>query len=350
MHDPLGWRPHRPPPLDAPVEAVVRRGDALAQRWLVALLASRPLKQAGAVPIAQLAAQGPELCAAIVRALVSDEELERLRGDRDLAALARRAGRIAGAADAAGTVDAVELLRRVIWEAIDQQLPEALGGDGTAMLAQRGALADRLAHVCAIVTAESTSAAPAVEREPDVAPRTDEMPRIHVAPGEETPLWIAALERYLAEGRRCSLMLIELDGAERLRASEPAGTIDAAFGRASRAIRAQVRRGDLIAHEENGRAWVISPDLGRAGANALAERIAAAIERAASLRAVPLAASVGIAVHPEDGRDVDSLMSRAEEAMFAARAEGARVAGRGATSAPPGPGDGGFGPGPRIVG
>jgi GGDEF domain-containing protein len=332
------------------VEGIVRRGDALAQRWLVALLAVRPLEQAGAVPVAQLAAQGPELCSAIVRALVSDEELDRLRGDRDLAALARRAGRIAGAADAAGTVDAIELLRRVIWEAIEQQLPDALGGDGAAMLAQRAALADRLAHVCAIVTAESISAAPSVEREPFNPPRTDDVPRIRVARGDETPLWISALERHLAEGRRCSLLLIELDGAERLRASEPAGAVDAAFGRASRAIRAQVRRGDLIAHEEDGRAWVISPDLGRAGANALAERIAAAIERAASLRAVPLAASVGIAVHPEDGRDVESLMHRAEEAMFAARAEGARVAGGGATSAPPGPGDSGFGPGPRVVG
>jgi GGDEF domain-containing protein len=189
-----------------------------------------------------------------------------------------------------------------------------------------------------------------VAREPGLAPPPDDLPRIHVAPGAETPLWIEALESHLAEGRRFSLLLVELDGAERLRASEHAGAVEAAFGRAARAIRAQVRRGDLIAHEEDGRAWVISPDLGRAGANALAERIAAAIERAASLRAVPLAASVGIAVHPEDGRDVESLMHRAEEAMFAARAEGARVAGGGATSVPPGPGDGGFGPGPRIAG
>jgi GGDEF domain-containing protein len=337
----LPGRRRVPPPLDAPVAGLVQKGDELAQRWLVALLGSRRLEAAATVPVAELTSQGPALCSAIVRALVSESELERLRGDRDLAPLAASAGRLAGASDGGAAVEAIELLRAVVWEAIEEESARA----GAEHAVGWAPLGDRLAHVCAVLTAATLSAMGVPRAK--APPAADELAPVRAARGEGAPLWVEALERQVAQGGRFALLLVELDGADQLRASEPAGAADAAFARAARAIRAQIRRGDLVAHEEDGRTWVIAPELGRAGANALAERIAAAIERAASLRAVPLAASVGVAIFPEDAPDGQSLSGRAEEDMFATRAQGAR--GDGGAGGGPEP-DGGVRPGPRAVG
>src|SRR5438067_6295431 len=80
-----------PPALDAPV-AGLSDADALAKAWLLELLAARPLIEADRVPLGRLAVEGPALCAAVVRALVSDRELSRLREDGDLAGVAASAG------------------------------------------------------------------------------------------------------------------------------------------------------------------------------------------------------------------------------------------------------------------
>src|SRR5207248_2427909 len=83
------------------------------------------------------------------------------------------------------------------------------------------------------------------------------------------PLWIEALERQLADGGRSgrsfALLLVDLDSAERLRLAGPEEAADA-FARAGRAVREEVRRPDVVAHEGDGRVWVIAGDTGRAGA------------------------------------------------------------------------------------
>jgi len=97
-----------PPALDAPV---VGLGDteALAKEWLLELIGSRPLGEAVRVSTDRMAADGPALVAAVVAALVSDRELERLAADGEKAALAAAAGAIAGAGGPAEVVAALEL-------------------------------------------------------------------------------------------------------------------------------------------------------------------------------------------------------------------------------------------------
>jgi GGDEF domain-containing protein len=116
-----------------------------------------------------------------------------------------------------------------------------------------------------------------------------------------------------------------VDGADRLRAVTP--SVDA-LTTLGRSIRQLVRRGDLLAHEDDGRIWVIAPGSGRAGGVALASRLADAVRHSGELRGAPLTASVGLAVYPEDGIDAASLTDHAEEQMYAARASGISVAGR----------------------
>ena len=327
-----------PPSLDAPV-AGLGNADALAKSWLLELIAARPLGEAARVPTERMGVDGPKLVAAVIGALVSDRELERLTPEGDLGGLAAAAGAIAGAEGPADVVAAVERLRSVVWAAIERTAPGPPPLD----------LAGRLAHVCATV-AQVALAAEGLRAGSAEPPQDDELSRIRLARVGDGPLWVEALERQLADGsrsgRRFALLLVELDAAEHLRLAG-ADEAAAAFARIGRAVREHVRRADVVAHEDDGRLWVIAGDTGRSGAKALALRIADAVEGAASLQGAALTASVGIAVYPDDGRDAAALTGQAEEGMYAARAVGTRVGGG---PEPDGPPHGGVRSGPWAVG
>jgi predicted signal transduction protein with EAL and GGDEF domain len=176
---------------------------------------------------------------------------------------------------------------------------------------------------------------------------------------DDGDLWIATLERHVdraqREGGGLALLRVELVDGERLAAT---AAVDAPaaededrgvpYGRLAQAIRRAIRRQDLVASDRQGRAWVIAPAVGRAGAIALAERIGAGVEHGEHWRGAPLAATIGFAVYGEDGRDAATLIDRAEEAMLAASAAGVRIGE--AVPAPLGAPDGeGGGSGPRLV-
>src|SRR3989442_6170239 len=117
-------RPARARPVaDAPVAALVAAAEDLAKGWLLELVAAGPLDAAAALPFAELAREGPALCAAVARALRDDAELARLAPGGDLAPLAARAGALAGAGDAASAVAPVHPLRRLPWGTPPAELP-----------------------------------------------------------------------------------------------------------------------------------------------------------------------------------------------------------------------------------
>ena len=325
-----------PPALDAPV---VGLGDteALAKEWLLELIASRPLGQAVRVPADRIATDGPALVAAVVGALVSDRELQRLAPGGENTGLAAAAGAIAGAGAPAEVVAALERLRSVLWTAIERTAPGA----------PPAGLPGRLAHVCATVA--QTALAAGDRRAPAGSIGDDELAPIRAARAGDGPLWIEALERQLADGgrsgRRFALLLVDLDSADRLRLAGADEAADA-FARISRAVREHVRRADVVAHEDDGRVWVIAGDTGRSGGRALGLRIADAVEAAASLSGAALTASVGIAIYPDDGREAPVLTAQAEEGMYAARAAGTRVGGGPDPEKTP---EGGARSGPRAV-
>ena len=108
-------------------------------------------------------------------------------------------------------------------------------------------------------------------------------------------------------------------------AVEAPGEASATFGRFAQAVRDAVRRQDILACESDSRAWVIARDTGRAGAQALADRIAATVSAGREWRGAPLAVTLGVAVLGEDGRDSATLIDVAEEARFAAAASGIAI-------------------------
>jgi len=157
-------------------------------------------------------------------------------------------------------------------------------------------------------------------------------PRIAPAP-EPAPvpdsLWKEALADEIREadrsGSALSLLLIELEDADRVLAVEAPGEATATFGRFAQAVRSVVRRQDILACETGSRAWVIARETGRLGAHALAARMVAAVGASPAWRGAPLTVTIGFAVLGEDGGEVESLLEAAEEARFAAAASGIGV-------------------------
>lgn len=387
----------------ADAELLAGRAQAIAKGWLLTLLERAPLAAVAAIPAADLASEGPAVCAAFARALGADAELDRLRPAGDLAPLVRRIGALAGAHDAAATLAAVDALRACLWAAAldargsrgDDLAPLAERLAAVALVAGATALADATAAPAQAPTAAAPPTpvvAPAPEPASDLAPPP--APRaapLSAAPPQDAPapavhdlrdaaasvtelparpvsdarpgsaafasamddgdLWIATLERHIdrcqREGGGLALLRVELVDGERLAASATAPEPEdrgVPYGRLAQAIRRAIRRQDLVASDRQGRAWVIAPAVGRAGAIALAERIGAGVEHGEHWRGAPLAATIGFAVYGEDGRDAVTLIDRAEEAMLAASAAGVRIG-----EALPSPDGEGGAPGPRLV-
>jgi GGDEF domain-containing protein len=271
-------------------------GEAVAKAWLLALLAAAPLASAPAVPVAELAAGGPPLCAALLAAVGSEAALDRLRPGGDRAALAAGAAALAGARDPAVAAGAVAALRRALSGTLARELRDVDA-------ATTAALAERIAHIADVVTAAVL--APAIGA--DLA-------------GAEEP-WRVGIDRRLAAGGApFAVFAVEADDAERLAAA--GGADAAALDALEPAVRDAARPGAEVVRERPGRLWVLAP---AEGANALAGRIAEAAGAAAAPHGTPLGVAVGIARWPDDGPDAAALAARADERLFAARAAGVPV-------------------------
>jgi GGDEF domain-containing protein len=346
------------PVADAPVDALLDRSEDLAKGWLLALLEEAALDSVPAILASELAQDGPRLCDAVVRALADDSDIRRLEPGGALEPLAARTGALAGASTAEATMRAVDALHAVVWGGVREELGGNPDPEQIAELAERLALVTehlRAAALTGLTTPftaapSATPQAPAAERAerdsapaeeriggPDSGPRVvrplrAEPTAVPRAPGpapDRQARWVGALEEEVTRsersGAQVSLLLAELEDADRMLAVEAPAQASAMFGRFAQAVRDAVRRQDILASESETRAWIIARDTGRAGAQALAGRIATLVREAPEWRGAPLAVTVGIAVLGEDGGDPDSLIDAAEETRFAAAASGVGV-------------------------
>ncbi len=118
---------------------------------MAALIMARPLAAIGELSLGVFALEAPALCAHAIRALQSDAELDSLTGGgapsgREGSAPALRLGEIASAPSAAAAVEAVEVLRGVLWEALLEEVGTV--SEDRAALRRVADLSDRLAYVC----------------------------------------------------------------------------------------------------------------------------------------------------------------------------------------------------------
>jgi hypothetical protein len=363
-------------PIADPVgDMALARSDELAKRWAVALILDRPLEAMAEIPLEDLARDARSLCEAVLKAVRSNVELERLTGSADAdasagASPARRLAAICGARDARETAEAVEELRGVLWEALVAEIGPSWDRSSPGLAL---AVCDRLAYVCAatlavgVDAAFGSHAAPPGEQIATAAPELDPIAptsapigaviidelaggrsasrvsaeagrsgsllgsspteiEIHDQRGEEGPAaWVgsigAQLERFASDGLPFAVLLVELAEIEHLRHVEPAHELARLAGQVEDALTAAVAGGGVVlVRERPGRSWLLATDTDRAGARHLAEHLAASVASGVSYRGTPLEVAVGAAVCPEDGREPATLAAYADVGLYAARA------------------------------
>lgn len=248
----------------------------------MAVIEQEPLADASGILAADWASAGPHACAAVIRALGSDEELDRIRAG---------VGLFCGARD-------LEPLRAVVWSALRSAWPECAPD-------QIWDLGERLAAVI-----EALRHAP-----PESAAQRS---------------WPGSLEEAIArahaDGASLSLVLAELGDADRMLAVEAADDCATLLAGFREAVHRSVGKAGQVLDDGETRAWVISPGAGSAQAGALAASIAAAVRERPHWRGAPLTATLGVAVLGSDGEDAGALIEAAEEAVFAAAAGGIEIA------------------------
>lgn len=382
-------RRRRPRPVaDAPIDGLLARTEDLAKGWLLALLSEAPLHEAPGILTDSLTRDGPRVCDAALRALADDRDLRRLQAGGALRPLAARVGEMVGTAgaDAAAVSRAVDALQAILWSALREELRGPMGAGGAGGLGGPEPelvleLAERVAVVAALLreaALECLGAGPGggepelaavpehgSERERPFGGRSapgqgaggaggggiDPTPPTppaalawrgptsvpHAPPARWSrtasgPLWMSALEEEVrqcdAAVRPLSLLLAELEDADRVVASIPPDRAPTALGDFVAALRRVVRRQDILVCESDARAWVIARETARSGAHSLGARIAEAVGETSGWSGAPLVASVGVAVLGEDGDSSDELIEAAEEARFAASARGIEVSRR----------------------
>jgi GGDEF domain-containing protein len=228
-------------------------------------------------------------------------------------------------------VAAVGQLRSALWDAL-------IAATAPLDAASTAALAERLAFVCDLVAVATVGAgrggALRVRDARGEGERVGARRPLAVVAERADADWRAAAEGHVRDARPFALLVVEVDDAERLLAADAEAalapdaenSVAGALGRVEDAVRAELRPGDVMGREPDGRLWVVAAELGATGGRALAERLADAVAAAATLRGVPLSASIGLAASPADGTALDTLAAQADEALFAARAAGVPVA------------------------
>jgi GGDEF domain-containing protein len=341
------------PVADAPIDMLLLSTEDLTKAWLLALLEQASLDEAPAILAVDLTRDGPRLCDALVRAIADDTDLRRLEPGGALEPLVAQVGELAGAYTLETVSRAVDALLAVLWSAFRDEL-RTPDSDQVTELAERLALIGELVRGAALrrhgggepqpgatPVAFGPRGVPSLpEEEPSLrAPRRpqavsgsalrSELPRDPATAGVSEALWVEALKEEIERSQHSSsplsLLLAELEDADRVATVQTPAEAAVTFGHFAQAVRGVVRRQDILVCETETRAWIIARETGRPGAQALGSRIAQAVGAGPPWRRAPMSATVGLAVLGEDGRHAGELIEAAEEAQFAAAASGIAI-------------------------
>ncbi|PXX91882.1 hypothetical protein DIT71_08530 [Marinobacter vulgaris] len=141
-------------------------------------------------------------------------------------------------------------------------------------------------------------------------------------------LFLDRLEQTLLEAQRkgisFAVLFVDLDHFKQANDQLGHRAGDRLLVRVAERINTKVRAMDTVARLGGDEFTLILKETGRAGATEAATSLLRSLEEAFDVDAhrVHISASIGLAVFPDDGTDVDTLMHNADQAMFAAKERG----------------------------
>jgi diguanylate cyclase (GGDEF)-like protein/PAS domain S-box-containing protein len=134
------------------------------------------------------------------------------------------------------------------------------------------------------------------------------------------------LDRHIVHGRRYgvdgALLVIDLDHFKEVNDGHGHSAGDRVLAAVARVLRARLRESDILARFGGDEFAVLMPHGGAAEAAELANLVVNAVRREVSTPAGPLDASVGYALFEDATASSDEVLSRADDAMYADKADG----------------------------
>jgi diguanylate cyclase (GGDEF)-like protein len=133
------------------------------------------------------------------------------------------------------------------------------------------------------------------------------------------------LEQELARARRsgsnAALLFVDLDRFKNINDSLGHSAGDELLKVAAARLGGQVREADTLARLGGDEFTLICPDLPAHAVGALANRILESLRAPVEIRGTTcvFSASIGIAIHPQDGADAETLLRNADTAMYRAK-------------------------------
>lgn len=141
-------------------------------------------------------------------------------------------------------------------------------------------------------------------------------------------LFLDRLEQSLLEAKRqdrqFALLFIDLDRFKQANDQLGHTSGDRLLVQVAERISTSTRAMDTVARLGGDEFTLIFKDMGHEGAKKAAEKVLARLERPFSIDShqVHLSGSIGIALFPSDGKDIDELVHNADQAMYAAKKRG----------------------------
>jgi diguanylate cyclase (GGDEF)-like protein/PAS domain S-box-containing protein len=136
------------------------------------------------------------------------------------------------------------------------------------------------------------------------------------------------LDRHIVHGRRYgmdgALLIIDLDHFKQVNDGHGHSAGDRVLAAVAAVLRKRLRESDILARFGGDEFAILMPHGGSAEAAELANLVVNAISREVSTPAGPLDASVGYALFEDATINSDDVLSRADDAMYADKAEGGR--------------------------
>jgi diguanylate cyclase (GGDEF)-like protein len=139
---------------------------------------------------------------------------------------------------------------------------------------------------------------------------------------------------------RFALLFVDLDNFKHLNDAHGHAFGDQVMRQVADRLASAVREGDTVSRHGGDEFVVLLAELSQPGdAQAVAEKLIAAVDLPFDVggHVIGISASIGIAIYPDDGEDVDRLIARADAAMYRSkrqRAGGMAFYGEGAAGTP----------------